>query len=40
VVILSDNNDKSDLDDREKEDLLGDSNYRPERLLKRKGNRG
>jgi hypothetical protein len=40
VVISSDNDDKSDLDDGEKEDLLGDGNYRPGRLLKRKGNRG
>jgi hypothetical protein len=40
VVISSDNDDKSDLDNGEKEDLSGDSNYRPGRPLKRKGNRG
>ena len=40
VVISSDDDDKSDLDDGEKEDLLGDSDYRPGRLLKCKGNRG
>ena len=40
MIISSDNNDNSDLDDREKE-LPGDGDYRPgNRLLKRRGNRG
>jgi hypothetical protein len=40
VIILSDNDNNSDLDNGEKE-LLGDSNYRPgNRLLKYRGNRG
>jgi hypothetical protein len=38
VIISSDNDDNSDLDDREKE-LPGDGDYRPgNRLLKRRGN--
>jgi hypothetical protein len=40
VIILSDTNNKSDLDNREK-DILGDRDYRPgNRQLKRRGNRG
>ena len=38
--MLSDDDDKSDLDDGEKEDLSGDGDYRLGRPLKRKGNRG
>jgi hypothetical protein len=40
VIISSNNDDNSDLDDGEKE-LPGDSDYRPgNRELKRRGNRG
>jgi hypothetical protein len=40
VIISSDNDDKSDLDDGEK-DILGDGDYRPgNRQLKRRGNWG
>ena len=40
MIILSNDNDNSDLDDGEKE-LPGDSDYRPgNRPLKRRGNRG
>jgi hypothetical protein len=40
VIILSDNDDKSDLDNGEK-DIPGDGDYRPgNRQLKRRGNRG
>jgi hypothetical protein len=40
VIILSDDDDNSDLDDGEKE-LPGDSDYRPgNRELKCRGNRG
>jgi hypothetical protein len=40
VIILSNDDDNSDLDNREKE-LPGDSNYRPgNRLSKCRGNRG
>jgi hypothetical protein len=40
VIISSDDDDKSDLDDREK-DIPGDGDYRPgNRQSKRRGNRG
>ena len=40
MIISSNNDDNSDLDNREKE-LPGDSNYRPgNRESKRRGNRG